>query len=183
MKQIHYTILLVFLAIGLCQAQSKKCKELEEPTGAAMLLRAMQGYENARDGMYPMLLVCGAEGMEMQPGGDRREKKEDKETQENVVKNSGTISYDKFVMIWSHIYDASLKVAKEITNSGEGRVPGIVGCRVNDKLREMMGNSLWNQFRQQATQSGISRQATTEVPLPKDICNKYSKPAARYSEE
>ena len=86
-------------------------------------------------------------------------------------------------MIWSHIYDASLKVAKEIVNSGEGRVPGIVGCRVNDKLREMMGNSLWNQFRQQATQSGISRQATTEVPLPKDICNKYSKPAARYSEE
>ena len=164
MKQIHYTILLVFLAIGLCQAQSKKCKELEEPTGAVMLLRAMQGYENARDGMYPLLLVCGAEGMEMQPGGDRREKKEDKETQENVVKNSGTISYDKFVMIWSHIYDASLKVA-------------------NDKLREMMGNSLWNQFRQQATQSGISRQATTEVPLPKDICNKYSKPAARYSEE
>lgn len=77
-------------------------------------------------------------------------------------------------MIWRHIYDANLKVAKEIASSGEGRVPGIVPCKVNDNLRELMGNKLWNQFRQQFTQYGIDRETTSIIFLPKDVCNKYS---------
>lgn len=155
----------IFLSASFLQATP--CEDLQEGTSAAMLMQVMQGNSNARSILYPLLVVCGS-----QPLIDEENPSE--ETKKNTVENSGTKSYKDFIMIWRHIYDANLKVAKEIASSGEGRVPGVVPCKVNDNLRELMGNKLWNQFRQHFTQSGIDRETTSMIFLPKDVCNKYS---------
>lgn len=119
--------------------------------------------------MYPLVIACGTQQL------IDDEENPSEETKKSIVENSGAKSYKDFIMIWRHIYDANLKVAKEIASSGEGKVPGVVPCKVNDNLRELMGNKLWNKLRLQLTTEGFDRETTSMILLPKDVCNKYSK--------
>lgn len=161
MKRI--TMIFAFL-LSASFLQATPCEDLQEGTSAAVLMQTMQGNEYALSFMYPLLLVCSSQTLIDSENSSKK----------NIVENTGTKSYKDFIMIWRHIYDASLKVAKEIASSGEGRVPGVVPCKVNDNLRELMGNKLWNKLRKHFTQSGIDRETTSMIFLPKDVCNKYS---------
>lgn len=149
--------------------QAKPCEDLQKGTSAAVLLQAMQGNRGAHSLMYPLVIACGTQQL------IDDEENPSEETKKSIVENSGAKSYKDFIMIWRHIYDANLKVAKEIASSGEGKVPGVVPCKVNDNLRELMGNKLWNKLRLQLTTEGFDRETTSMILLPKDVCNKYSK--------
>lgn len=104
------------------------------------MLKAVQGYsdEGGLSFLYPAMLVCSAETFY---NGDFTEDKK-----RNTVENSGAKSCKDFMMIWRHIYEANLKVSKELLSSGEPDVPGIVACKINDNLLELMGHKLWNKL-------------------------------------
>lgn len=115
------------------------------------------------------------------------------ELDRELTEDGRKISYKDFVTFFHHIYDANLKVAIETASSGEMQVPpGIVQCKLNEKLIELMGgNREWSRDRQKIEQKieqyikealGRSLERTDEfdsltidwIFLPKDVCNKYS---------
>lgn len=64
-------------------------------------------------------------------------------------------------MIWRNLYKANWKVAK---STSVDAIPGVVSCRINEKLSDLIGHKKTKQF------------PLSYVYLPEDVCNKYSSP-------
>lgn len=163
MKKIAILIA-TLLSINFIHA-GQQCEKLDN---AIEKIRLAKGYSKkamlSSPLIYPTMLVCMGEEVASL------------ECTSKDVKKAGTKSCLDFKIIWEHIYKANLVVSIGLL-SGESDFPGIVACKINDNLLELMGHKFWNKIRLEFSMKGFNRKTTSWIFLPKNVCNKYSSKA------